>query len=339
MREAASQIAAVAAALITVLWPVLPALEASEQVTIRFEEWDVPGGAATFPHDPAFAPDGGGWFTAYRGNTLGRVDPRTGQFRQFRLPTNDTGPHGLVADTSGNIWYTGYDAALIGKLDPTTGNVTEYKMPDPAARGPHTPIFDRRGILWFTVQTGNFVGKLDPASGVIALRQPSTPQALPHGIAINAQDIPFFAMFGTNKIGRIDPKTMEITEYVLPEGARPRRIAVTPDDAIWYVDHARGALSRLDPKTGVVKEFRSPGGPESAPTSIAVTSDGIIWYSESGVKPNTLVRFDPKDGTTKSWPIPSGGGIVRHMVAAPDGTLWLVCSGSGKIARVQIIRS
>jgi hypothetical protein len=37
--------------------------------------------------------------------------------------------------------------------------------------------------------------------------------------------------------------------------------------------------------------------------------------------------------------IPSGGGIVRHMVAAPDGTLWLACSGVGKIARVRATRT
>jgi hypothetical protein len=40
-----------------------------------------------------------------------------------------------------------------------------------------------------------------------------TPNALPYGIAVNSDDIPFFAEFGTNKLASVDPKTMEIHEY------------------------------------------------------------------------------------------------------------------------------
>jgi streptogramin lyase len=28
--------------------------------------------------------------------------------------------------------------------------------------------------------------------------------------------------------------------------------------------------------------------------AVAFTPDGMVWYSESGVKPNTLVRLDPQ---------------------------------------------
>jgi virginiamycin B lyase len=95
-------------------------------------------------------------------------------------------------------------------------------------------------------------------------------------------------------------------------------------------------LGRLDPSTGAVKEFATPGGPKSAPWGVASTGDGAVWFSESGVTPNTVVRFDPRTESMQSWPIPSGGGVVRHMIAAPDGSLWLACSGVGKIGRVQV---
>lgn len=36
-------------------------------------------------------------------------------------------------------------------------------------------------------------------------------------------------------------------------------------------------------------EFRAYG--------IASTADGTVWYSESGVTPNTIVTFDPKTKT------------------------------------------
>src|SRR5437867_536899 len=128
------------------------------KVTIR--EWDVPTKGA-HPHDPAVGADGALWFTEQIQNKIGRVDPATGEFKEFPLNVKNSGPHGLVADREGNIWFTGNFAHYIGKLDPKTGAVTEFKMPDERAEDPHTAVFDANGILWFTVQAGNFVGRLD----------------------------------------------------------------------------------------------------------------------------------------------------------------------------------
>jgi virginiamycin B lyase len=142
--------------------------------------------------------------------------------------------------------------------------------------------------------------------------------------------------FGSNKVGRIDPDSLAIREYVLPNAdARPRRVAITHDDIIWYSDYARGFLGRLDPKTGKVTEWPSPGGPNSRPYGITAVGD-VIWYSESNTSPNTLVRFDTKTQKFQTWAIPSGGGVVRNMVHTPDGNLWLACSGVNKIAFVQV---
>jgi virginiamycin B lyase len=51
-----------------------------------------------------------------------------------------------------------------------------------------------------------------------------------------------------------------------------------------------------------------------------------------------LVRFDPQTKKMQAWPIPSGGGTVRHMVVGRNDDLWLAESGVGKIARVQTRR-
>ncbi len=92
--------------------------------------------------------------------------------------------------------------------------------------------------------------------------------------------MPFFDLFGVNKIGSIDPKTMKITEYPLPDpNARPWRIAIAPDDTVYYTDYARGMLGRLHPDTGNVEEYPSPGGGESRPYAIAVAPNGVVWYA------------------------------------------------------------
>jgi virginiamycin B lyase len=112
-------------------------------------------------------------------------------------------------------------------------------------------------------------------------------------------------------------------------------------------------VGRLDPKTGQVKlvkvptphavqaskkfeEWPSPGGAGSEPYGIAVAPAGIVSYSESGVQPNTLVRFDPKTKAFTSTVVPSGGGVIRNMVATQDGRLYLACSGVNKVAVAQV---
>jgi virginiamycin B lyase len=155
-------------------------------------------------------------------------------------------------------------------------------------------------------------------------------------MVVSSKGVPFFAEFGSNRIGRIDPGSLAIHEYLLPDAAaRPRRVAITGDDAIWYSDYARGFLGRLDPATGAVREWASPGGPASQPYGITALNE-VIWFSESGVRPNTLVRFDPRTEKFQSWAIPSGGGVVRNMMPTRDGRLLLAESGAGKLALVEV---
>ena len=69
--------------------------------------------------------------------------------------------------------------------------------------------------------------------------------------------------------------------------------------------------------------------------------DGIVWYNESGKRPDALVRFDPAAETFQSWPIPSGNvyaGIVRHMRPTAAGNLLIHQSSTNRIIEVTIER-
>lgn len=305
-------------------------------LNVQIKEYEVPTPSSR-PHDPALAPDGSLWYTGQGANKLGRLDPNTGAFREYPLKTPNSGPHGLVSDKEGNIWFTAISGGYVGKLDPRSGEITEYRPSTGTEIDPHTPVFDHDGILWFTNEETNYIGRLDPKTGKMQLAKVPTPHAVPYGIVVLGNNTPFFCEFGTNKLGAIDPGTMTIREYTLPNrSARPRRLALAPDGTVYYSDYARGYLGHFDPAAGkLLREWPSPGGDDSAPYGIAITSDGVVWYSESGVKPNTLVRFDPRSESFSMEKIPSGGGTVRNMVATPDGRLFLACSGVNKVAVVE----
>jgi virginiamycin B lyase len=208
-------------------------------------------------------------------------------------------------------------------------------MPDAKARGPHTPLFDQKGTLWFTLQSG-MVGRLIPATGEVKVSTTPSANTYPYGIVVNSKGVPWYVDFRGNRLGSVDPVSMQIREYPLPDpAARPRRIAITPDDVLWYTDFARGYLGRLDPKTGAVREWPSPGGRQSEPYGITAVGN-VIWYSESSVRPNTLVRFDTQTEKFQTWVIPSGGGVVRNMMATAEGNLVLACSGVNRVALVEV---
>ncbi|PWB62942.1 MAG: cytochrome C, partial [Deltaproteobacteria bacterium] len=61
-----------------------------------------------------------------------------------------------------------------------------------------------------------------------------------------------------------------------------------------------------------------------------------VWYSESGVGPNTIVRFKPGTKSFSRWSVPSGGGVIRHMAATHRGDIYIACSGVNKVGIVMV---
>jgi virginiamycin B lyase len=309
-----------------------PTLVAGD-ATVTFKEWIVPT-LGQRPRDPLQLKDGTIWWAGMYASLVGRLNPATGEMREYKLAT-DARPHSILNDSAGNIWYTGNGNGTVGRLDPRTGEIKVYPMPDPAARDPHTPIFDPSGTLWFTLQGSNMVGRLTPSSGEIKLITLPTPNARPYGIIVSPDGVPWVCYNGSNKIASIDPKTLQVKEFATPTPAsRIRRLDMLGDGTIFYGD-SRGYLGRLDPKTGAFKEWPSPSGPSSSPYALVVVND-IVWYNESGQRPDALVRFDPKTEKFQSWVIPSGVGIIRHMRATPDGNIVIHQSSSNRVGLVTI---
>jgi virginiamycin B lyase len=304
-------------------------------VQVAFKEWQVPT-LGQRARDPVEAPDGTIWWAGQFGNLIGRLNPATGEMKEYRLPANAK-PHTITLDAQGTPWYSGNMNGTIGKVDPATGKVTEYKMPDPKAKDPHTIVFDQKGILWFTLQNSNMIGRLDPATGDIKLVDAPVANAKPYGIKIDADGTPWVSCNGAPCLLKVDPATLAVAEVKLTlPGTTVRRLDIAEDGMIWYVNSGQGRLGRYNPKTGESKEWVSPSGPKSHPYAIAVVN-GIVWYNESGMRPDMLVRFDPQSETFQSWPIASGNvyaGIIRHMRPTRDGNLLIHQSSTNRIMLV-----
>ena len=307
------------------------------ETKISFTQWQTPT-LGQRSRDPIEAADGTIWWAGQRANLIGQINPETGEMKEYKLPKNAM-PHSVTTDKTGNIWYTGNKNGSVGKLDINTKKITEYKMPDKNAKDPHTAIFDDKGILWFTLQHSNMIGRLTPSNGEIKLVTMNSPRSKPYGIKIDANGTPWVACNGRNCLVKVDPDTMKLTDVILPnEATKVRRLDISNDGMIWYVNSSQGRIGRYNPKSGEIKEWPSPSGHQSHPYAIAVVNN-IVWYNESGMRPDALVRFDPSSEKFQSWAIPSGevhAGIIRHMRPTRDGDLLIHQSSTNHIIRVNI---
>jgi len=83
-------------------------------------------------------------------------------------------------------------------------------------------------MLWFTVQNANRIGRLDPKSGEIKLLTPPTPKSRPYGMAFNSKGALFVVQFGANSVAAVDPATLAIREYKLPDPGPGRGASRSP---------------------------------------------------------------------------------------------------------------
>ena len=291
----------------------------------------------TRPRDAFADQKGRVWFVGQVGNYVARLDPATGSITRFDIDAG-THPHNLVVDAHGTVWFTGNANNRIVKMDPESGKITTYMIPDPTVKDPHTMTFDTKGNAWFTAQGAGVVGRFTTGTGAFKLWKLQT-NSRPYGIVLDSRGRPWFDEFGTNKIGMIDPTTLELKEFSLPEArSRPRRIAITSDDAIWYGDYVRGYLGRLDPSTGKTEEYLLPSGAGALPYGMTVDDRDRVWIAETGVFPNRLVSFDTKKRVFEDQ-IAIGGkepNTIRHMMFDRATRMIWFGEDRGTVTRVRV---
>jgi virginiamycin B lyase len=150
------------------------------------------------------------------------------------------------------------------------------------------------------------------------------PNRHPFGAAPDKDGMIWIAYFGTNAIGRLDPKTGAIEEFPVPhQGTTGIHTAVpAPDGSVWIGEQATNKLARWDPITRTVSEFQDrykPGfeGNERGGSkhTVRVDPSGKIWGTAVGAP---LTAFDPQTREFAHYPeVVSPYGIVIDSEGSP----------------------
>ena len=258
--------------------------------------------------------------------------PPGGAFTKMGAPapyglTVPRAPHSLAEGKDGNFYLTDSIGASIGIFNPTTKEFAHYEVGGGAVY-PHTVRVDKAGIVWATMAFSNQVARFDPVTkDMKVIKLPDNKPdgmsccVVPYGIDVGPEDggIWYTKLFA-DKIGRIDPKTLEIKEYDSPV-VGPRRHRFDAKGHLWVVGFSDGSIAKIDVKTWKSTVYKLPvfaTGEVPAPYAVAVhPKTQEIWVNDTMM--DVAWRFLPKEERFVAYPLPLKGTYTRDFTFPKEG--------------------
>jgi virginiamycin B lyase len=255
--------------------------------TGEFKKYDLPPG--TGPHNLIVDKAGVVWFAGNLVGYIGRLDPRDGSIKRY--PMSDPtvrDPHTLVFDRNGDIWFTAQGGNAVGKLTVSSGNVRLLKVPTANAR-PYGIKIDSKGNPWIVLVGTNKLATVEART--MQLREIALPRAetRPRRLEITADDRVWYVDYAGGFLGRYDPATAKVDEWLLPGGAnsRPYATALDSEERVWVVETSRpNKFVAFDTKTlQFSEETEVPSGGGTVRHMYYDAPTKSIWF---GTDVNTI---------------------------------------------------
>ncbi len=299
-------------------------------------EWTDPI-SGSGPYGMALDPSGKCcWFLEYFANNLAHIDPSTGTFQEWALPTAAANPTGITTVTFNGqveVWGTEFTTNKIFVFLPSTN--TFYEFPVKAGSGPEYLSVEPAGSsvrVWFTEILANNLGEL--------VFDPSTPSSatlfedpFPAGSGSGANGV--YAGPGTiwfaqsSSLIKWDRATDQYTYWPLPThgSAIGRFLAVDALGQIWYtqgVSDASGADNYVGVLRGdnTIKEWQIPTiGSDPRVVSInPLTQHPWIAEDSQNAGNGKVAELDPSSGGNVVPSVPTNAPTVSNSGTATSTT-------------------
>src|SRR3989441_1249391 len=102
------------------------------------------------------------WYSDYARDRLGRLDPATGQVREFPCPGGSgSQPYGIAIGSDGRIWYDESGKNDIVAFDPVTERTETVAIPTRVAVVRNMAVDSIRGRLWLALSGTQRLGKIE----------------------------------------------------------------------------------------------------------------------------------------------------------------------------------
>ena len=210
------------------------------------------------PHSIEADQQGRMWITLAFGNKLAMFDPKTENFRVWKVPAPGIYPHTLRVDENGEIWFTLYISGHLGKFDPQEQRFTIYTPPT-AGGTLYGIAIAPDGAVWYSQLYGQKIGRLDPRTG--SIKEYKTPGLGPRRLEVDSKGIVWIPEYGAGMLARFDPATERFKEYELPTGRvgeAPYALGIDREDKIWISGTISDTIMKFDPITVKFTVFPMP---------------------------------------------------------------------------------
>jgi streptogramin lyase len=294
-----------------------------------------------YTQDPSFDPEGNVWLSERSfPNRLVRLNPLTGEYKDFYPPDPLNGMHDIRVAKDGMVYVPehaglpdrGKSPKHLNRFNPRTQQWEGRWALDPddviktnnGTKWSQSLAIDSKGNVYVGWINGGALSKVDKATGKVTVHIPPTRTLNMYGVVPDKDDNIWVSLWTAGVIAKFDTKTNTWTEYRPPTpNAVIRRPQVDADNNVWFGIYAAGKrpgkLVKLEPKTGKMTEWTVPWD-DAEPYDVQPDSSGNIWITDSG-QGGTLVKFNTKDQTFTPYPSPQGADKPSIEVTR-DGAIW-----------------
>ena len=242
-------------------------------------------------------------------------------------------------DQNGKIWFTDTPNSMIGSFDPKTEKFETIKIPMLDAISEQSipiavkadfenriwvALVDKHMLLVYNQNTNEFEKFL----------QIQTEEAGPSALVVDDSGNVWFAEALSGKIGVVDSKTFEITEFAPdPPLAEPFALLFDKSGSLWISEHIGPGITKFDPILETFEHVKAPN-PESLPFGLAIDKYDNIWFGQHIT--DELAVYDPYNDQLIEVSIPTPESFTQFTTADDDGNIWFVEQRGKKLGMVSI---
>ena len=306
------------------------------EIRTEITEYDFPD-PDTAPLYPRFDGDNTIWISDAAKPRIWEFSIDDQQFRSHEF--NGLTTIFLDIDQNGKIWFTDTPNSMIGSFDPKTKKFETIKIPLLDAISEQSipiavkadfqnriwvALVDKHRLLVYNQNTNEFEKFL----------QIQTEEAGPSALVIDDSGNVWFAEALSGKIGMVDSKTYQITEFAPdPLLDEPFALLFDKSGSLWIAEHIGPGITKFDPILETFERVKAPN-PESLPFGMAIDKYDNIWFGQHIT--DELAVYDPYNDQLIEVPIPTPESFTQFITADNDGNIWFVEQRGKKLGMVSI---
>jgi virginiamycin B lyase len=137
-------------------------------------------------------------------------------------------PHNIydvIPDSHNNAFFTDFRQGQIGRIDAKTGEVALFQTPTPRS-APRRGNMDAQDRLWFGEYRADRIGMFDTRAKVFKEWKLGTRWSAPYDVVLDKNEYAWTGSMVTDQVTRLNARTGEMTDYLLPRTTNIRRVFV-----------------------------------------------------------------------------------------------------------------